>query len=349
MVILEEHIALKDINFFCKQFAAMVQAGISISMALEICGQQCIHKNLKKHIQSMQEAVLNGNGLSEAAAKEKIFPPLLIHMIACGEAAGNLEQVLSQTVGHFENQLEIKQRVKKALLYPSVVFLTLICAVVILMIKVVPSFETLLEETGAQIPGATKMLIGLSDFVINNWLLLLIVSILAIGSSMLMPKTKVGKALLDQVALSVPVFGNLNKKSMAASFSATLSMLISSGVPMLQAMQMTKEVMNNVVVCQELEEAVHDLKQGSSLYEALRKSRIYPPILQSMIHIGEETGALDEMLIKMSRYFKEEVQLVVEQLMVLIEPMLTIVMAFLVGGFMLAVVQPTFSAATAVM
>lgn len=349
MIILRKHITLKEINFFCKQFTAMIQAGISVAMALEICVQQCTDKSFKIHLRNMQEAVINGDRLSEAAAVEKIFPKLLIHMIACGEASGSLEQVLSQTINQFENQLRIKQRVKKALLYPMLVLLTLICVVVTVMIKVVPSFVTLLAATGANMPGATRMMIGLSEFIINNWIIILLAGLMGTGISILVPKTKVGKEILDQVALGIPIFGKLNKKLIAASFSSTMSMLIASGIPMLQALEITKEVMDNSVACQELEVAIYDLRQGTSLYAALTKSSIYPPILQSMIHIGEETGALDEILIKMSRYFKEEVQLVLDQLMVLIEPMLTIFMAFLVGGFMLAVVQPTFSAATAVM
>lgn len=349
MLILEEHIALKDINFFCKQFAAMIQAGISISMALEVCMQQCTNKRLKSHLRNIQEAVMCGDRLSEAAVQEKIFPKLLVHMIECGEASGRLEQVMRQTVDHFENQLQIRQRIKRALAYPTLVFLTLICVVIVLMIKVVPNFMTLLVETGAQIPNSTRIMIGLSDFIMGNWLIILVVCVIGVGISILIPRTKGGKEMIDQVALVLPVFGKLKKKSMSANFSATMSMLISSGIPMLQAIEITKEVMDNAVVRQELEEVMKDLKQGSSLYDALRKSSIYPPILKGMIHIGEETGALDDMLVKMSRYFKEEVQLAVEQLMVLMEPMLTIVMAFLVGGFMLAVVQPTFSAATAIM
>ncbi len=349
MFTFQEKIPLKDITLFCRQFGAMVQAGISGSRALEICTTQCVNKRLKMHLNHIHREVIHGCTLSDAIFQERIFPELLVHMIECGEVSGRLEQVLKQITVYFDNQLSIKKRLKKALLYPALVLITLIVVMIILMLKVVPSFMILLNETGAEVPRTTQIVMRLSRFIISYWPLLLFGSVLIISIGYLFSKTTQGKQLRDQLLLILPIVGRLNRKSIASNFANTLAMLVSSGVPMLQAMEMTKQVVNHSVASKALDHAMIRLKQGSSLYDALQESSIYPPILMSMVSIGEETGALDEMLIKMSAYFKEEVESAVDNLLVLIEPVLTIVMAILVGGLMLAVVQPTFSAATAVM
>lgn len=347
--IFQKRISLKDINFFCKQFASMVQAGISVARALDICTQQCANKNLKKHLKNIHEEVTRGRTLSEAVRAEGIFPDILMSMIECGEASGNIDQVLNQTVDHFDNQLGVSKKIKKALTYPAIVLVVIVIVVIILMIKVVPNFMSLLTETGAETPMATKIVIAVSDFMIAHGLALGCGAVALIFICSLIPKTKIGRKALDKLSLVLPVMGPLNKKSISSTFASTMSMLVESGIPMLQAMEITKKVINNYVAGTELDKAMDSLKQGSSLYDALQGSVIYPPILFSMINVGEETGSLDEMLIKISVYFKEEVDMAVDNLTMMIEPLLTIVMAVVVGGIMLAIMQPTFSAATAIM
>ena len=347
--IFQKRISLKDINFFCKQFASMVQAGISVARALDICTQQCTNKNLKKHLKNIHEEVTRGRTLSEAVRAEGIFPDILVSMIECGEASGNIDQVLNQTVDHFDNQLGVSKKIKKALAYPAVVLVVVIIVVIILMIKVVPNFMMLLTETGAETPMATKIVIVASNFFVAHWPVVAGVAAAGVFIGGLIPKTKAGKRILDRLGLMLPVMGPLNKKSISSTFASTMSMLVESGIPMLQAMEITKKVINNNVAGEELDRAMDGLKQGNSLYDSLQGSIIYPPILFSMINIGEETGSLDDMLIKISVYFKEEVDMAVDNLTMLIEPALTMVMAVLVGGIMLAIMQPTFSAATAIM
>ena len=345
----KQKIKLDDINFFCKQFAAMIQAGISVAKGLEICAKQTPNKTLSAHLNHIHEQVNEGKTLSQAVEEEKIFPDLLVNLIACGEDSGNLDEVMRRAVEHFDNQLGIRKKVKKALTYPILVMCLIVVVVCILMIKVVPAYMGLLNDTGANIPLPTKIVIAVSDFFIAQWPVMLAVAAGVAIVCLNIKKIPGAKEGLDKVKIKLPLFGNLIRQSLSATFSSTLSMLVQSGIPMLQAMEITKNVMNNAVAEKEMQEAMDVLKQGNSLLTALSNSRIFPPILLSMVSIGEESGALDEMLVKISAYFKEEVEITVENLTMLIEPVMIIMVAVIVGGIMAAIMLPTFSAATAVM
>ena len=345
----EPKVKMADINFFCKQFAAMIQAGISIAKGLEICSQQCGNKTLKAHLNNIHAGVSEGKTLSEAVEDEKIFPDILINLIACGEASGNLDEVMNRAVEHFDNQMGIVKKVKKALTYPIIVLCVVVVVVVILMIKVVPAFLGLLRDTGAEVPLPTKIVVAISDFFVNEWGILLAGVIVLAAIILNIKKIEVMRKALDRLSLKLPVFGDLNKKNLSATFSSTMAMLVESGIPMLQAMEITKRVMSNAVAEEEMNRAIELLKQGSSLLDAISGSTIFPPILMSMVSIGEESGALDEMLTKISVYFKEEVEIAVDSMTMLIEPIMIIVVAIIIGGIMLAIMLPTFAAATAAM
>ncbi len=342
----KQKITLSDINFFCKQFASMIQAGISIGKGLNICAQQCDNKTLKTHLQNIHTKVTEGKTLSEAIREEKIFPDLLVSMIECGEASGNLDRVLNQTVDHFDNQLGVTKKIKKALAYPTIVAVIVVIVVVVLMIFVVPNFMGLLTETNTEVPLPTKIVIAVSDFCIAMWPVMLVAVAVLVGIILNIKKIPACKRVLDRLSLKLPIFGDLNRKSISAVFASTMSMLVESGIPMLQAIEITKNVIGNATADEELDRAIDGLKQGQSLYDALSGSVIYPPIMYSMINIGEETGALDEMLIKISGYFKEEVDIAVDNMTLLIEPLLTIVMAVVIGGIMLAMMLPNFAVAS---
>ncbi|MDF2613659.1 MAG: Type secretion system domain [Clostridia bacterium] len=345
----QKPIKMRDITFFCKQFAAMIQAGISVGRALEICSEQTVHKAFKKHIINIHEEINRGITLSEAARNEKIFPDLLVSMIECGEASGNLDVVLNQVVDHFDVQLGTARKLKKALTYPILVLIVVAVVVTIMMIKVIPNFVTMFEDIDVELPMATKMVMAVSDFFVASWPILLGITALLVGVGLNIKKIPRGKKALDSLSLKLPLFGPLNKKALSSLFAKTLSMLVSSGLPMLQAMDILKRVVNNAVAEEELDKAIESLRHGNTLYDSLRGSQIYPVIMFSMISVGEETGQLDEMLIKIGSYFNDEVQTTIDSLMVLIEPILTIFIAIVVGGIMMAVILPTFTAAGAMM
>lgn len=349
ITLFKRRIKLIDINFFCKQFAAMIQAGISIAKGLEICGKQATNKGLAEHIEHIHKAVSEGKTFSQAAEEEKIFPDILVNLIASGEVSGNLEEVMKRAVKHIDNQLALRKKVKKALIYPSIVLVIVAVVVTILMIKVVPAYTELLNDIGVEIPLPTQIIIAISDFFVNQWGVLLSILIALIGVVLNIKKVSSIKRALDHLLLKLPLFGALNKKNLAATFSSTMSMLIESGIPMLQAMEITKKVMDNAVAEEEMKRAIEILKQGNSLLEAISRSVVFPQLLLSMVSVGEESGALDEMLDKISTFFKEEVEIAVDNLTMLIEPIMIVIVAVIIGGIMGAIMLPTFSAATAIM
>ena len=349
ITLFKRRIKLIDINFFCKQFAAMIQAGISIAKGLEICGKQATNKTLAEHIEHIHKAVSEGKTFSQAAEEEKIFPDILVNLIASGEVSGNLEEVMKRAVKHIDNQLALRKKVKKALIYPSIVLVIVAIVVTILMIKVVPAYTELLNDIGVEIPLPTQIIIAISDFFVNQWGVLLSILIALIGVVLNIKKVSSIKRALDHLLLKLPLFGALNKKNLAATFSSTMSMLIESGIPMLQAMEITKKVMGNAVAEEEMKRAIEILKQGNSLLEAISRSVVFPQLLLSMVSVGEESGALDEMLDKISTFFKEEVEIAVDNLTMLIEPIMIVIVAVIIGGIMGAIMLPTFSAATAIM
>lgn len=349
LALFKPRIKLQDTTFFCKQFASMVQAGISVGRGLNICADQCSNRNLKEHLMHVHHQVSEGKTLSEAIKEEHIFPPILESLIECGEASGNLDKVLKRSVEHFDNALGVRKKIMKALSYPLIVLVVVVIVVIILMIKVIPSFMGLLAETGAETPLATKIVIAVSDFMVQSWPVLLGIFIALLIIILNITRIPVCKRWLDRVALKLPIVGDLNKKSISSTFSSTMSMLVESGIPMLHAMEITRTVINNSVADEELELAINGLREGQSLYDSLSGSEIYPPIMFSMISIGEESGSLDDMLAKISIYFKEEVDIAVDNMTMMIEPMLTIFLAVIVGGIMMAIMAPTFAAAAAAM
>lgn len=342
-------VKMTDITFFCKQFAAMIQAGISIGRSLEICEKQTSNKTLRKHIFNIHEEVNRGKTLSEACKEQKVFPDILVSMIECGEVSGNLDVVLNQVVDHFDIQLGTLRKLKKALTYPALVLSVVVVVVIIMMIRVIPAFVGMFAEVGVELPGPTKVVIAVSNFFVARGSVLLVLTLLAGIGLANIKKIQSTKRIADGLALKAPLFGELNKKTLTALFANTMSMLVASGLPMLQALETVKNVLNNSIAEEEIDQAIDALRYGNTLFEALKGSQIYPPIMYSMISVGEETGSLDEMLRKIGHYFNEEVQTTVDSLMLLIEPMLTIFIAFIVGGIMLAIILPTFTMAMEMM
>ena len=340
-------IKMEEICFFCRQFAAMLQAGIGMMEALEICIKQSQHKAFRQHLQHIQEKVGGGKTLSQALEEEKIFPEILVRLVGCGEQSGNLDKVMKRALECLENQLKIRKKIKKALAYPMLVMGLVSIVLAILMIRVIPAYMHLLQDTGATIPLPTKIVMDVSNFLRIKWKLLLgsVTSGLLCWNT-IKKKLPVRKKL-HHLYLKLPIVEKIIRQNLTACFASTMSMLIQSGIPILSAMKMTKEVMNYQVAEVEIQEAIVCLQQGNSLVSALSGSKIYPPILLSMIGIGEESGKLDEMLEKMGEYFRQEVEGEMEWLTILIEPIMMIIVGIIVGGVMAAVILPTFAAVTA--
>lgn len=342
-------IKLEDISFFCKQFAVMIEAGISIGGALNILGEQATNPTLQKRIRAIDQDVQKGSNLSDAMAKHKEFPDLLVSMVRSGEASGVLDQVMERMAVHYDKQMKIKSSLKKALTYPILVLATIAIVIPVLMIFVVPGFVDIFDDSDIDLPMATQIVIAMSNWMQDHWLILIGGLILIILGLIAFGKTEKGKEFFHKLALSAPLIGDLNKKTLTALFSQTLALLVTAGVPVFQSLEIVKDVLTNVVAKEEMETTLKDVREGNTISKSLESSQIYPSMMVSMLRIGEETGALDEMLGRTADYYDDEVQTAIDQLTVLIEPILMLVIAFLVGGIMIAVILPTFTLATEMM
>jgi len=344
---LEPRVKLEDLTLFFKQYGAMVEAGISMIQSLEVCISQCQHKTLRRHLVQCCEKVKNGERLSQALREAAIIPELLICLMECGEETGNLVEVLKRGTIYLENQIKTRKKIKSALAYPMLILCLVSIVLGILMIQVVPSYMDLLQDTGANVPLPTQVVVVMSHWLSHYWRLLLgiVVTTLLIWKK-IKKLTKI-RIYIHKWGLIIPVVGNLIKKDLSTRFADTLSMLLAAGMPILPALEMTKKVMNHSVAEAEIEEAILGLQQGINLQDALSLSEIYPPILLSMIGIGQESGKLDEMLRKMAGYYRQELEENITWVTMFIEPIMMIVVGLLVGGVMAAVILPTFSAATA--
>lgn len=349
IVLFKPKVEIKQIHFFCKQLIVLIQAGISVPKALEICKEQIPYKTLKKYLDGISQEVSSGKTLSEAMKVQKVFPDLLVNLIACGESSGKLDEVINHAIEHLGYQMEIQKKVKKALFYPTMVMAFVLVVVIILMVKVVPVYIGLLNEIGAPLPLATKVIIQISDFLIEYGRVLFLV---IVGSVFTFLKIKSRPPIhwrVDRMKIKTPLVGKVIKQSLSATFSSTMSMLIQSGVSMIEAIEMTKNVLGNAVAKKEMEDAIARIRQGESLMDALSKSMIFSSIFLNMIGIGEESGTLDEVLNQMGIYFKGEVERIVDNLTMLIEPIMIVIVAMVIGGIMAAIMLPTFSAAMAAM
>lgn len=347
--IFQGKLKLVDINFFCKQFAAMIHAGVSVSRALGICAAQTENKLLKRHLNNIHNNVNAGKTLSEAAREENIFPDIMVSMMECGEVSGKLDMVLNKLVEHFDNSLKIARKVKKAFTYPAIVLAALVAVVILMMIKVVPAFVSMFEDADVDLPTATKVVMAGSEFTLDNGLLLFFGTVAVVLIFTKWASTASGKRTLDSLAVNVPLIGLLNKRMITAKFANTLSMLITAGLPMLQAMEITGKVVGNYLASLEIQESISKLRTGSTLYESMLGSKIHPPLLYNMINIGEESGELDDMLTKVGIYFDEEVDNLVDQVTTFIEPIMTLILAVVVLVLIMAIVLPMFTMAQAVM
>lgn len=344
--VFQQKIKTKDLVFFCKQFGLMLRAGISIGGVLNILGQQSENISLKKIVQEINKEVQKGSNLSEAMAKHEEFPDILINMIKSGETTGNMDGVMENMSIYFEKRVGFNRTIKKAMTYPLMVVGVIIIVIFILMIWVIPGFVDIFDDTGVQLPLATRFVIVLSDWIVSKWYILVAGIFVIAGGILTVKKTNKGKKFLDQMTLTMPGVSNLTKKSITALFSDTLSLLVTSGVPIFQSLEIVRQVLQNTFAKEEIDKILASVREGNTISSSLIGSKIYPPMMISMLKIGEETGALDEMLLETSAYYNSEVAVAVEQLTTMIEPILIIIIAIVVGGIMVAVMLPTFTLAT---
>lgn len=332
---------LKTLTTFCNQFSVMVNAGLALMPALSILQKQAENKNFQGVLADLRKSLESGDSLSRAMAKHpKAFPPIMIFMVEAGEAGGVLDKVLVRVAEHFEKESATVKKVKSAMTYPIIVLVIALGITGGLIMFVLPMFSQMFEGSGVELPGITKFLLALSDFL-KKYVLYLIAGIAAAVTAIMMyARTKDGRRNKDALMLKLPLFGPLTMKMVVSRFTRTFSTLLSSGVPMLQCLEIVGKIADNVIIEEKLKTVSDQVKSGSPLGVSLEKSGIFPPMVVQMTMIGEETGSMDTLLTKVADFYDEEVDAAVKGLTSAIEPIMTIFLAGIVCTILLSVFLP---------
>jgi type IV pilus assembly protein PilC len=337
-------VKLKDLAVFSRQFATMINSGLSLLRALTILGEQTSNRRLGGVIIQVRAEVEKGTSLSAAMAKHpKVFNRLYVSMVRAGEIGGFLDQVLVKVAETFEKEVELRGKIRSAMTYPVVVFIMVIGIVAAMLIFIVPTFESLYESLGGTLPLPTRMLMNASN-LLRRFFILVVLG--GIGLTFLFRRwkaSKKGRYQWDKFKLKVKVFGPLFHKTALSRFSRTLSTLIRSGVPILQALEIVGETVNNQVISRAVRDVQDSVREGESLATPLSKHAAFPAMVVQMMAVGEETGALDTMLGKVADFYDQEVEAAVASLTSMIEPILIAVMGAAVGGMVIALYMPLFN------
>ena len=333
----------RDLSIFCRQFVSISKAGVSIVDALEMLADQTENKELKKAIYDTMTSVQKGETLAVSMKKQgKIFPPLLINMVEAGEASGNLDVAFDRMATQFEKDTRLKSMVKKAMIYPAALSVVIVGVIIIMMAFVVPTFSDMYADMGQKLPMITLAVVGMSNFVVNKWYVLIAVAAVLIIGFKVFKSTEQGTYILADLAIKAPIFGKMTVKSAAATFARTLSTLTAAGISMIEALEITGKTMKNVRFRDELFNAKDKVAQGRPLSEPLKAGGLFPNMIVHMIGIGEETGNLEDMLLTAAGYYEGEVEVTTESISTVVEPMIICVMAGIVGVIIMAVLIPMF-------
>lgn len=333
----------KDLAIFCRQFYTMVDAGISIIRCLDILSAQSENKTLKKSLESIHTDLQKGVTLSGAMSKHnKTFPSILINMVEAGEVSGNLDNILERMAIHFEKENKLENKIKSALIYPIVLIVVSVSVVLFMLIGVLPTFIEMFESSGAELPAMTLFLLKTSKTLQKYWYLFFGgIAALSIFS-LYIKSTNEGRRSIDLLKIKTPFIKKTNQKIITSRFTRTLSTLMSSGIPLLESLEIVGNIVNNTVIKERLEDGMEGIKKGVSLSQTIRSMEVFPIMVYSMINIGEESGSLDKILVKTADFYDEEVETSLQRMTTLIEPILLVAMAIVIGFIVIAMALPMF-------
>ena len=336
---------LRDVTLFSRQFATVINAGLPVVQSLSILQKQADKQGMKDALKKVREDVETGLPLSNALAKfPAIFNRLYVYLVRAGEASGNLDGILERVATYQEKQAELRGKIKSALTYPVVVLVIALGVTYFLLTGIVPQFATILDQLGGDLPVITQVLVAISDFLLNQWWLLFGIIGLLVAGFIFYYRTNHGRHVIDRLSLRLPVFGPLVQKSAIASFSNTFGLLLRSGVNIIESIDITKGTAGNIIVEDVLEETKEAVQRGEQISNTLtRYPNVFPPLVSSMIAIGEETGAVDSMLDKIAQFYEREVDEAVSSLTAALEPMLIVFLGVIVGFIVAGIFLPMFS------
>ena len=334
-------VKVRDLSVFCRQFSSIIKAGVNVINALSMMSEQTENKKLKAAIKNVQSNVEKGETLSSAMRSEgDIFPSLLVSMVAAGEASGSLETAIERMAIQFEKDAKISGMVKKAMIYPIILIIVMIGVVIAMMMFVIPNFMDMFEGLDAEMPFMTVMVINMSNFILDKWWLLILIVAGIVFAYKSYYKTDAGRHMIDRIKIKIPVFGVLAVKTACARFSRIMSTLLSAGMPMISAIEIAAGTMDNVLFKDALQKVRSGVALGMGFSQQIGVARLFPAMLVHMVGIGEETGNIEDMLTNVANYYDEEVELATQSVTALMEPMIIIVMAVVVGALVLAIYQP---------
>ncbi len=342
-------VSIRDTVIFTRQFATMINAGLPLVQSLSILAQQTENKTLKEVVKAVVFDVEAGNTLADAFRKHpSAFSDLYVNMIAAGEAGGILDTILMRLATFLEKNDALIRKVKGAMVYPAVIMGVAAIAVTVLLVFVIPTFQKMFASVNMELPLPTRIVIGLSDFLISYWWALILVIGFAVFAIRRYYQTPVGRKNIDTFLINSPVLGDVIRKSAVSRFTRTLGTLISSGVSILDGLEITAKTAGNRVIHDAVMESRASIAGGETIAAPLEKSKVFPPMVISMISVGEQTGGLDEMLSKIADFYDEEVDVAVGALLSLMEPLMIVVLGVIVGGMVVAMYLPIFDMMNAI-
>jgi len=338
-------VSSKELAIFTRQFSVMIDAGLPLVQCLEILAGQQENKSFEKILTGVRSAVESGQTLSSAMRQyAKVFDPLYVNMVEAGETGGILDTILQRLSAYIEKNVKLKRAVQSALIYPVAVLFIAFSVIVLLLWKVVPIFATLFAGLGAELPLPTRVVIGLSNFIGSIYGLVILV--VFIGTAVALKywyETPTGRFALDTVLLHLPLIGMLLRKIGVARFTRTLGTLISSGVPILEGLDITARTAGNAVIEQAIQKTRKAVEAGRTLVDPLKETNVFPSMVTQMIGVGEQTGAMDAMLSKIADFYEDEVDAAVKDLLTALEPLMIVFLGGVVGGVVISMYMPLFS------
>lgn len=331
----------RDLAVFCRQFASITRAGVAIVETMNMLADQTENKKLKKALYLVRSEVEKGESFATALAQQpEVFPDLLIQMAKAGEASGSLDLAMDRMATQFERSAKTQSLIKKAMIYPAVVAIVAVIVVIVMLVLVIPRYVDMFQDLGTELPGITKAVVALSDFLMSWWFVIIPALIILVILIKIFAASDPGKHFFGKLALKFPITKNLVVKSASALMARTLSTLLSAGVPLVEAVDIVSDVMSNIWFKEALQDAVQELMVGVPLSQPIKDCGLFPPMVYHMIGIGEEAGSTEEMLNKLADYYEEEVEMAVQSLTAAMEPMIIIVLAAIVGLLIAACMAP---------
>jgi type IV pilus assembly protein PilC len=342
-------IGTREIVIFTRQFATMINSGLPLVQSLDILAKQSENAILRKVIEQVQYDVESGHTLADALRQHpQVFSDLFVNMVAAGEAGGILDTILLRLAVFMEKADALRRKIKGAMIYPSVVLAVAVGAVTILLMFVIPVFQEMFSSAGVALPGPTQFVIMLSELLQGQWYVMAGVILATVYGVRRYYKTPQGQLMIDKLLLKAPVLGPMLRKAAIARFTRTLGTLVSSGVAILDGLEITARTAGNRVVHDAIMESRASIAGGDTISEPLKKSGVFPPMVVQMINVGEQTGGLDEMLTKIADFYDEEVDAAVQALLAAMEPIMIVFLGAIVGGMIVAMYLPIFDMINAV-